>query len=85
MHGTILHAQYYPEHGYISLNLAMNDGSKRRTFLHKSLFTFQGKPFQAVPGEEVDREMTKTAELFQKARGRKVLVSMDESQARLEW
>lgn len=84
MRGAILHAQYYPEHGYISLNLEMDDGSRRRTFLHKSLFTFHGKPFQAISVDEVDREMMKTAELFQKARGRKVRVAMDESQTRLE-
>jgi hypothetical protein len=60
----------------------MDDGSVRHSYLPKTAFLFGGKPPDQVNSEEVDREMNKTAELFRKARGRSIRVSMDESQAR---
>lgn len=83
MKGTITNAHYYAEHSCIAVHLDMEDGSKRRAYVYASALLFGGKPADQVPKKDVDREMNKTAELFLKARGKKINVAMDESQARI--
>ena len=80
----VLEAQYFPSEGYIGLKLKLDDGSTRATDLHKSSFTFRGRPWKEVPQEECDREMEKTARLFAKARGRSISLRMYKHQIRLE-
>ena len=80
LRGKILNARYFPDEGYIAIQLVMQDGSKRATYLHKSSVVYRGKK---LPPEELEKEMMRTAEMFRQARGRTIKVEMFEKQAQL--
>ncbi len=82
--GTIQDAVYHPEQGSIAVQLALPDGTRRAAVLHKSTYTFFGKHFSQIPAHEVDKQMEKTAELFRRARGRRIKLEISEDQARMD-
>jgi hypothetical protein len=80
--GAIQDAVYHADQGTIAVQLALPDGTRRAAYLHKSVYTFFGKHFSEVPAHEVDKQMEKTAELFRRARGRRIKLEISEDQAR---
>lgn len=68
--GTIHDAEYVKAEGAVVLVIKAYDGTPRPIRLHKSSYTFHGKPHHELPEAEVDREMEKTASMFRKAKGR---------------
>jgi len=83
MRGVIQDATYYPEEGHIAVQLGCEDGTRRSAFLHKSCFTFHGRPYHKVPAEDVDKEMARTTELFQRSKGRRITLEVAENQAKV--
>jgi hypothetical protein len=74
--GTIVGALYHPERGMLAVELRLPDGSKRGTWIHKSAYSYGGRSFKDVPLQEVDREMEKLAELYRRAKGRRINLTM---------
>lgn len=79
--GKILKAVYHEDEEQISLVVRVPDGSPKVVPISKSAFTFHGKPHTELPKEETDREMFKTAELFNRRKGASVSLNIFTSQA----
>ena len=86
LRGTVMDARYFQEEGYIVVRLRLADGSTRQACLHKSSFTFRGRPHTGVPAGECDAEMERTAGLFRRSgeNGRRISVRMYKHQADLQ-
>jgi hypothetical protein len=82
--GIIQDATYHKDQGFIAVQLGLPDGTRRAAYIHKSAYSFHGNPWTEVPSEYVDKEMEKTAELFRRARGRRIKLEIGEDQARMD-
>ena len=82
--GRILNATFFPEEGYIGIKLKLDDGSVRAAYMHKSSVTFRGKPWTEIPADEVNREMKKTTDSFNKAQGKYIKLQAYKHQLNME-
>jgi hypothetical protein len=76
----IIEAVYHREQGQLAIQVVTPDGKTRAVCLHKSSFKYNGRPFNRVTAEEVDKEMLATVEGFRKCRGKTIKIQMYESQ-----
>jgi hypothetical protein len=69
LRGKIENAVFHSEQGQIVVVLSLPDGTKRSAVIHKSSISFGGLPSSSVPEDEVNRQMSRTAEMFRRRRG----------------
>ena len=78
--GEILNAKYHPLEKTLLIAVSLPNGEAKSFVQYAKSFLFNKRPYDAVTPDEVDREMEKTAELYRRARGRKLSILIYENQ-----
>lgn len=82
---TILSAKYHPDERFILLHVKLEDGSRRAMPIHASTFGYyHGVKYADAPKILVDREMFKTADLFNARRGDRIRLKVFMEQMQLD-
>lgn len=78
---TIEAAKYHCKEFTIAIQIRFPDGTRRGAYIHKSSFgTFNGKKINDISDEEIHKEMGKTADMFEKAKGKKIKLMIYKNQ-----
>lgn len=78
--GEILNAKYHPLEKTLMIAVSLPNGESKSFVQYAKSFLFNKRPYDSVPPEEIDKEMEKTAELYRRAKGRKISVLIYENQ-----
>lgn len=72
----IVSAKYYPEEHWIMVCVRLSSGDLRSTPIHESCFSYGGTPYKHAQKHVVEKEMFKLEHLFNKAKGKPILIEM---------